>query len=221
MKTALYVLPVLAIFVFLLVRAEFGKKRNQIFVFKPISTLLVIAAACLSFGEPSPNRLYSVGVLVGLALSFCGDLALMFPENRKAFTIGLGFFLSAHIAYAVVFLILGRFSTWDILSTALLAAAAFGIYMLLKPNLGSMKIPIIFYIAIISVMVSRAISTAASPEFGAGQKWMVAAGAVLFYISDVILAAARFWKPWKRNRISLAFYYGGQFLIALAASFFA
>jgi hypothetical protein len=42
---------------------------------------------------------------------------------------------------------------------------------------------------------------------------MVLVGAALFYISDVILAANRFWKPWEYNRISLGFYYGGQLLI--------
>jgi multisubunit Na+/H+ antiporter MnhB subunit len=68
--------------------------------------------------------------------------------------------------------------------------------------------------------VSRAVSTLSSPELGARQAVMVAVGAVLFYVSDVILAASRFWKPWEYRRISLAFYYGGQLLIALAASGF-
>ena len=49
---------------------------------------------------------------------------------------------------------------------------------------------------------------------------MVAGGAVLFYISDVILAANRFWRSLRYDRISLAFYYGGQLLLALSASYF-
>jgi hypothetical protein len=49
---------------------------------------------------------------------------------------------------------------------------------------------------------------------------MIATGAVLFYISDIILAASRFWRPWRYHRLSLAFYYSGQLLIALAASYF-
>ena len=59
----------------------------------------------------------------------------------------------------------------------------------------------------------------ANPAIGAGQAVLVLIGAVLFYVSDVILAAARFWKPWRYHRISLAFYYSGQLLIALAASY--
>jgi hypothetical protein len=69
-------------------------------------------------------------------------------------------------------------------------------------------------------MVSRAVSTLASPLFSGTQAALIILGAVLFYVSDLILAAARFWRPWKYNRISLVFYYGGQTLIALAASYF-
>ena len=83
-----------------------------------------------------------------------------------------------------------------------------------------MKFPVILYIVIISVMVNRACSTLASPEFSGLQVWMITLGAILFYISDVILALNRFWKTWQYNRISLVFYYGGQGLIALAASYF-
>ena len=49
---------------------------------------------------------------------------------------------------------------------------------------------------------------------------MILAGALLFYLSDALLAANRFWKPWRYRRIGLAPYYAGQFLIALAASYF-
>jgi uncharacterized membrane protein YhhN len=159
-------------------------------------------------------------VLVGLLLSLGGDLALMFQEKRRAFVVGLGLFLLAHIAYTVVFALLGRLSGWDALSTAVLLAAGIGFYRLIGPNLGSMRGPVIAYIVVISIMVGRAVSALASPIFSDTQAILIAAGAVLFYISDAILAAARFWKPWEYRRINLALYYGGQLLIALAASIF-
>jgi len=83
-----------------------------------------------------------------------------------------------------------------------------------------MKVPVIVYIVVISVMVNQAFSTFSGSAFTRGQAWMIAIGAILFYISDVILAANRFWKSFQYHRISLAFYYAGQFLIALAASYF-
>jgi len=174
----------------------------------------------LSFLKPVQNLTYTIGVTAGLLLSFGGDVALMFQEKRKPFVIGLGLFLLAHVAYAVVFTILGVFSARDLLSAALILAPGAGMFLLIRPNLGTMKVPVLVYIVVISVMVNRAASTLLSPVFEASQAWMVLVGAILFYISDVILAANRFWKPWKYNRISLAFYYSGQLLIALAASCF-
>lgn len=42
----------------------------------------------------------------------------------------------------------------------------------------------------------------------------------MFSISDLMLAVNRFRRPFKYHRFSLAFYYGGQFLIALSPAFF-
>ncbi|MEW5873393.1 MAG: lysoplasmalogenase [Chloroflexota bacterium] len=218
MKPALYPVLVLIPTAFFLIRAEIAKKQSQIYILKPICTLLVIGIALLALLEPAPNKTYLSGVLLGLLFSFGGDLALMFQENRKAFMIGLVLFLLAHVAYTVLFALLGRFSAWDILSTVVLLAVGLGFYRLIQPNLGAMKLPVIIYIVVISLMVSRAISTLFNPAFTTGQGIMIAVGAVLFYVSDLILAAGRFWKPWKYHRISLVFYYSGQLLIALAAS---
>ena len=221
MKPALYAVPVVVVAVSLLIRAEILGKQRQIFIFKPTATLLVIAVAVLSVLEPTWNSTYTIGVLVGLLLSLGGDVALMFDEEPQAFATGLGLFLLAHVAYTVVFTLLGRFSAWDALSLSLLLAAGVGFYTLIQTNLGKLRLPVIAYMVVISVMVSRAASTLVSPIFRPGQALMVTAGAVLFYVSDVILAANRFWRPLRYNRISLAFYYSGQLLIALAASYFA
>jgi len=220
MKPGLYIVPFVTLAVILLIRAELLGKRQQRFIFKPAATLLVIAAAGLSLLDPTPDLIYSVGVLVGLVLSLGGDIALMFDESDKAFAIGLGLFLLAQITYTVVFTLLGRFSAWDALSGLLLTAAGIAFYRLLEDKLGKLRGPIIVYMLAISVMVNRAVSTLWSPIFHPGQATMIASGAVLFYMSDVILALNRFWKPCSYSRISLALYYGGQLLIALGASAF-
>jgi uncharacterized membrane protein YhhN len=220
MKPALYLIPALVVAVSFLIRAKFLGRRHQIYALKPASTLMVIAVALVSFLEPTRNLIYTTGVSLALLFSLGGDVALMFEDNRRAFPVGLGLFLVAHILYTVVFLYFGRFSAWDVVSTVVLLVAGVGFYRLAEPNLGSMKGPVIGYVLIISVMVSRALSTLVSPVFGDGQALMVATGAFLFYFSDVILGANRFWRPWKYQCAGLALYYGGQLLIALAASYF-
>lgn len=220
MQPVLYPLPVLIITVTLLIRAELLKNQKQIYLFKPVSTLLVMAVALLSFLTPSYHLTYTLGVTAGLLLSFGGDLSLMFQQKRKFFMLGLVLFLLAHVVYTVIFTRYGVFSVWDIPMTVLLLSAGAGFYHLMQTNLGSMRAPVIAYILIISVMVSRAASAPFSPQFKQTQALLILFGALLFYLSDVILAANKFWKPWKYNRISLVFYYSGQVLIALSAGYF-
>ncbi|MFH0974402.1 MAG: lysoplasmalogenase [Spirochaetota bacterium] len=219
MKSSLYLVPVLVITVFILIRARFNNNQQQIYFFKPLSTLIVICAALLSFLEPTQNLLYTFGILLGLLFSIGGDIALMF-DGKKSFITGLSLFFTAHIIYTIVFMLLGRFSLWDTLPAIILLTTGISFYVLIRSRLEATKLPVIGYIAIISIMVSRAFSTSSSPSFNNEQALMIIAGALLFYISDMILAANKFWKPWKYNHLSLIFYYSGQFFIALAASYF-
>lgn len=220
MQPVLYPVPLLMITLTLLIRAELLKKQTQIYIFKPLSTLLVISTALLSMWTPDYNLTYTIGITAGLLLSFGGDLSLMFQQKRKAFMLGLVLFLLAHVVYTVIFSIFGVFTVWDSLTAALLLGAGVGFYRLMRMNLGTMRIPVIAYIVIISLMVNRAASASLSPDFSQAQALLVLFGALLFYVSDVILAANKFWKHWKYNRISLVFYYSGQLLIALSAGYF-
>ena len=158
-------------------------------------------------------------MLVGLILSLGGDVALMFSSG-KAFLAGLVLFLLAHVAYAVIFTLFNGFFPGDLVSGAVLLALAIFIYRYLEPGLGKMKGPAIVYIAAICFMVNRAISAFFGATFTPAQAWLIAVGALLFWISDLVLAVNRFRRPFKYHRISLAFYYGGQLLIALSPAFF-
>ncbi len=220
MRPAFYVAPVLAVALSLLIQAGILKRQRQIYLFKPMCTLLVIAAALLSLLEPARNLTYSLGVIVGLVLSLGGDIALMLEDRRNAFALGLGLFLLAHIAYATVFTLLGQISLWDSLSIAVLLATGVVFYKLIRANLGTMRVPVIVYMLVISATVSRATGTLWSPNVSHRQALMIVVGAFLFYLSDAMLAANRFWRPWRYWRTNLAPYYVGQFLIALSASYF-
>jgi len=219
-KPAIYLIPILIVTVGFLIRWEFSGNRRNIYFIKPISTILVILAALFSLLEPYWNTTYTFGVIMGLAFSMGGDIALMFQDDKKAFRIGLVLFLLAHIVYAAIFTIIGRFSGFSAICALVLLLSGLGIYRLMQANLGPMKGPVIAYVLIISLMVIQAVGVFANPEIADFQALMMVLGALLFYISDVILAANRFWRPWKFNRISLAFYYSGQMLIALSASYF-
>ena len=221
MKPVFYLIVVMVVAVLYLIRARILGKQLQIYILKPFATLVVITVALLSFLNPDHNTVYTAGILTGLLFSLGGDIALLFQENRKAFTLGLGLFFVVHVIYILIFTVLGSFSVWDVITLLVLLAAGSGFYNLIKSNLKKLQIPVIIYIVVISLMVSRAVSTLFNLSyFSTEQAVMISLGAILFYFSDLILAANRFWKPWQYHHISLVFYYGGQLLIALAAGYF-
>jgi uncharacterized membrane protein YhhN len=213
-------IPFLLVTVVFLVRAEFAGNQKQIFFLKPISTLLVIVVAVLSFLTPGAQTSYTLWVLAGLWLSLGGDVALMFHSDR-AFRIGLLLFLLAHIVYAIAFTVFNGFHVQDLVTGAVLLALAIAIYLYLRPGLEKMKVPVVLYILVICIMVNRAISTFFGQTFSTTQAWLISLGAILFMASDLVLATNRFRHPFKAHRLSLFLYYGGQLLIALSPSYFA
>lgn len=215
----LILIPVIAVTVTLLVRASLRENQRQVYVWKPLSTLLVIAVALLSLLQPDAQPAFTLGITVGLLFSLGGDVALMFESNRW-FLIGLVLFLVAHVVYAVVLTVFNGFYPQDLVTAALLLALSIPIYLYLRPSLGSMNLPVIGYMFVITFMVNRALSTFFGDTFTTTQAWLLSVGAILFWLSDLVLAINKFRHPFRNNRYSLYLYYGGQLLIALAPSFF-
>ncbi|MBN1138555.1 MAG: lysoplasmalogenase [Anaerolineae bacterium] len=212
-------IPVIAVTVTLLIWAALRGDDKQVYLWKPLSTLLVILVALLSFTTPGVKPAYTWGVTLGLVLSLGGDVALMFKANRW-FMIGLVSFLLAQIVYSIVFTVPNGFHLQDLVTAAVLLVLAALIYLYLKPGLGKMQGPVIFYILAICFMVNRAVSTFFGTFFSTTQAWLIAVGAILFWVSDLLLAINRFRRPFRLERLGLYLYYGGQLLIALSPSYF-
>ena len=215
----LALIPVVAVTVTLLIWAEFRGASRQVYLWKPLSTVLVIAVALLSLGQPNAIPAFSLWVTAGLVLSLGGDVALMFESNR-AFLVGLVLFLLAHVVYAIAFTIWNGFHPQDLISAAALLILAVAVFLYLRPGLGSMQGPVLFYMVVICIMVNRAVSTFFGDTFTLTQAWLLSVGAVLFWLSDLVLAVNRFRHPFEANRLGLYLYYGGQLLIALSPSYF-
>ncbi|MBI5070066.1 MAG: lysoplasmalogenase [Deltaproteobacteria bacterium] len=175
---------------------------------RPVLRALTKLAASLGFvglalalGVDAPfDRL----VLAALLLSLLGD-ALLLSAARPMFLAGLVAFLLAHVAYAVAFLGEGSIPPWP------LPLLALGVGLVLRwlwPHLGPMKGPVVAYCVVIAVMVAAAMGVASAE---------VRAGAVLFFLSDLLVARDRFVAPGLANRaVGLPLYYGAQLLLASA-----
>ncbi len=117
-------------------------------------------------------------LVVGLGLSWCGDLALM-RSGEAWFLTGLGAFLLAQLAYAVAF--------WpsrarSVLSRPALvvpyAAVLVGLLAILWTDLGDLRVPVMAYAIVIIAMA--VLATGLGPT--------VAVGALLFVLSDALIA---------------------------------
>jgi uncharacterized membrane protein YhhN len=217
---ALVVVPFFVVAVVLLVRSRFAGNRKQELVLKPVCSALFVLTALLSLLQPSARPSYTLWITLGLLFGLGGDVALML-RTRRAFVVGLVLFLVGHLIYANLWTTLNGWHTADLVSAAvLLVAAALSVFYL-RPGLGRMQGPVLLYILVICFMVNRAVSTFFGAYFSTTQAWLITAGALLFWLSDLLLAINRFRRPFKAEPAGLFLYYGGQLLIALSASYFA
>jgi uncharacterized membrane protein YhhN len=209
---------VLIIPLVLLIRAEFARDDRKIYVLKPFCTLLVIAAGALSLAwAPAHLRVYAAAVVAALFLSLAGDVALML-RTQSWFRAGLVVFLMAHLVYAAAFTRQGTFASADITIAVFFVIVAAAMYRYLYPGIEGLRAPVLVYVMVITFMMIRAVSTFFDDFFTARQALFIAAGSGLFYLSDIVLAVARFRVPFKYNRASLALYYAGQYLLAVSAA---
>ena len=212
-------IPFLIVTVPLLIRAELRDNQDQIYVLKPLSTLLVIAVALLSLLSAKAQPAFTLSIALGLVLALGGDVALMFKSSR-AFLVGLVMFLLTHVVYSIAFTASNGFHAADAIAGAVLLGIGVVVYLYLRAGLGSMKVPVMIYMLITCFMVSRAISTFYGDAFTTTQAWLISLGAVSFMLSDIVLAVNRFARPFEAHRLSLFPYYLGQLLIALSPSYF-
>ena len=190
--------------------SQAASRRGLHLVTKPLATALIIAVAAVA-AAPVPAA-YKTLVLAGLALSLLGDVALMFPE--KWFTAGLVAFLAAQVSYILAF---KPRPGHPVSPATFLPFVLFGLLMffLLAPKLGPMKLPVFIYIAAITLMAGFA--AARFIDRGGTKPLLAFIGAVLFLISDSVLAYDRFARKVPGARIIiLGTYFPAQLLIALS-----
>ena len=187
-------------------------RRDKIggYVFKPLSTAIIVVLALFALAQPEANLAYGLIITSGLFLSLAGDIALILPV-KKALPIGMSFFFLTNILYGLAFLWRGAFLPQDILPG--LAILLFGliIYTLLYSSLGKMRLPVFIYLLALSFMLWRAVLTPSA---------LVVFGGSLFYLADSLEAFYRFrdQSTWIRL-VYLSLYYAAQLLIALSTSF--
>lgn len=181
------------------------------FVFKPLTTLLVIVYAWpRGLGQPAQRR----WVLVGLSLSWIGDVALLWPQ--QGFLPGLVSFLLAHLAYLVAFTREQRLAV-RVLPFVVYALIAAAVLWHLWPGVPpALRLPVLAYVLCLSAMAAQtgALALAGGPRGGVSAG-LLAIGGALFMLSDALLATNKFAGPLPlANLWILSSYWAAQWCIA-------
>jgi uncharacterized membrane protein YhhN len=148
-------------------------------------------------------------ILLALFFSWAGDVLLMFePKNKIFFLMGLSSFLLAHIFYIVFFYLVRvkekiKANPWMVLAVLIYYG---GLITLLSPYLADMKIPVLVYGVVISFMFMLAMHMLFINNKTAG-KWMMF-GALLFVMSDSVLAINKFYQSFEMAGICIMLTYG-------------
>ena len=159
---------------------------------------------------------YCYILFFGLIFCLGGDVFLALPQERM-FLLGLVSFLLGHVLYVVGFFYVADVSQWTWVGCLVGLLVSGLVFWWLRPHLGSMLLPVIAYIIVITVMVVGAWTVLGDAKLSYAGRLLVFIGAVSFYLSDLFVARDRFLKSEFSNRlIGLPLYYCGQFLLAFS-----
>jgi uncharacterized membrane protein YhhN len=169
------------------------------FVCKPALLPILGLYYCTSIREQHGEL--SIAVLLAVLFSWAGDVLLMFQQNGELFfMLGLISFLTAHVFYIFAY---RQHQSGDDSKTLKglqrirfgfpIVFAGFGLLSILYKHLGPLQIPVIIYAGVLTIMALVALfrygkTTTSSFSF-------VFAGAILFMMSDSLLAINKFLEP--------------------------
>ena len=172
-------------------------------VLKPVP-VLCLAAWCW----PAPTRAGRL-LCAGLVVCAAGDVLLVYPS---LFLAGVAVFLAAHLCYTAAFLArTRRLRLWRALPFLAWGGAT---YAFLAPVLGALLWPVGVYVLAICLMMWRAAACVGATG-ARREEWWALGGAVVFGLSDTVLALNRFYAPWPdAPYVVMVLYWAGQAALA-------
>ena len=179
--------------------AEAGNSDLVYLICKP--AIMITLALHYWLVQREQQDAVSKPVLLAIIFSCAGDTLLMLQEqDGNFFMFGLAAFLVAHIFYILAYRQHQSSDTSNELQGLQKIRYAFpiilsgtGLVVILFNHLGGMKIPVLMYAIVLTAMVLAALfrfGKTSSSSFA-----MVFGGAILFMISDSLIAINKFLEP--------------------------
>ncbi|MCP4640766.1 MAG: lysoplasmalogenase [bacterium] len=171
------------------------------------STSFVLVAVAGGAHRTGYGRLV-LGALVGC---WFGDYLL----DRGAFAPGVIAFLTGHVLFIAAFVVRGiSFKKWAIATAIVLLPESTGIYLWFFAHIPpEHRLVVLAYVAVITIMVALAWGT-----HGARRNALIPAGAVLFYLSDILVGVQAFFDVSRvASAVCAPLYHAAVVLLALSA----
>ena len=181
------------------------------YILKPLTTLLILLFA-LFHGHQSEKDILKVTVY-GLLFCLLGDILLL---KDSFFAFGLVAFLIAHILFIISFVKIDGFKNY-FKPFILLIASAGAFYAFLYPSLEVLAIPVLIYVLCITLMAWQGIGLYIWKK--KKPFLYILLGAILFMISDSIIALNKFVYAFDLSKlIILSTYWTAIFFIVKAST---
>jgi uncharacterized membrane protein YhhN len=211
------------LFLFLFLLASTGELVSNVVAWPFLHTVCkpaIVLALLGYYWMTQREQKSSVSLLMVMALffSWVGDVLLM-GEGESFFIYGLVSFLTAHVLYIFVY----RQHRYADDSQELkglqrvrfafpIVFAGIGLVTILYTRLAELRIPVMVYAGVITIMTLNALFRYGRTNTSSFA--MVFGGAILFMISDSLLAINKFLEPLSYSGVWIMLtYIGAQFLI--------
>lgn len=179
--------------------------------------LIPILWLAVYLSEDFPSKKILLGALL---FSWIGDVILLFADKAEIyFILGLVAFLISHVIYIILF---NKQNKPDVPKNKGLFFIGLGFILVylatmlivLLPKLGDLQLPVIVYALTISTMLLYAFSGYLIWKKPANTYILV--GAIIFVLSDSILAMDKFYEPiYKNSFFIMLTYLMAQYLIVI------
>lgn len=187
------------------------------FITKPLVVISLIA--CMAFLNQFYGK-FRKRILAGLIFALFGDVFLLFDSKEPLyFMLGLTSFLVCHIFYIMAFNLDMKSAPalknkYFLPVSIVLAIFCGGFFLYLRPSLGDLQVPVLFYCFVLTLMVMLSFGRWGKVEsYGAR---FITLGALLFLLSDSLLAYNKFVTPIPNGGVAvMATYMLAQYLIVL------
>jgi uncharacterized membrane protein YhhN len=178
------VLLIIGLITAMLFMADVGKEVVWLRVILKVMPLTCLIGWVVATARDGYARL----ILAGLIFSLAGDVLLEISDDL--FVPGLVAFLIGHLWYIVAFLRATR--ALNPIRLLIFAAWVIAAYLTLLPNLKDMALPVAAYVTVIGVMMWRASARVGAGGRSTPDQWAALIGAILFGLSDTLLALDKF-----------------------------